>query len=95
MDWTQIAAVVTKIVSTITPLLDTVAPEAAPALAVAEKIIHGVIVAEPVAVDLYNRMRLGNVPTPEELQKFAADYESAYQKLKADIAAKLTALGTP
>lgn len=94
MDWKQIAQTVADLVKAAAPVLAVVAPGAASAVQIADQIIQGVIAAEPTAVALFNRIKNGAVPTPDELQQFSADYEASYQRLKRDIAAKLAALPT-
>lgn len=89
--WTEIAQTVADLVNAAAPIIGALAPEAAPALSIAEKILHGVIAAEPVAISLYSRITSGDVPSSAELQQFAVAYETSYQRLKADIARKLAA----
>lgn len=90
-NWIAIAKTVSQLVTVAAPVVETLTPVAAPAVAVFEKILQGVIDAEPTATDLYNRIVSGADPTPEELQQFSSDYEASYQKLKDDIAKKLAA----
>lgn len=92
MNWNKIASGVADIVSAAEPFVSAAFPGASAALSIAEKILQGVIAAEPTAVALYERITSGEVPTPDELQKYAAAYEASYQKLKADLAAKIAAL---
>jgi len=82
------------IVRTLEPIVGLAIPGISSALSIGTKIIQGVIDNEPIAVSLYNRIKSGEVPTPAELQKYAADYETAYQKLNASILAKLAATPT-
>jgi len=93
LDWNKITQKVAEIVSALEPFANVavgvVAPEVAPALVIGEKIIHGLINAEPTAVALVNQIKSGAEPTPAQLQQFSDNYEASYQKLKADIAAKL------
>jgi hypothetical protein len=87
--WEEIVADVTAIVGAISPVLDIASPAAGAAVSVAAKILTGVSAAEPTAVSLYNQITSGATVTAAQLQTFAANYETAYQKLSADIAAKL------
>lgn len=92
MDWKQIANTVADLVSAAAPVLDVVAPGAASAVHIADRILQGVLASEPTALSLYSRIKSGEVPTPTELQQYANDYEASYQRLRADIAKKLAAL---
>jgi hypothetical protein len=93
MNWDAITKKVSDIVNTVEPLVNgavgILAPELSVAVSLGEKLIHGIINAEPAAVALVDSIKGGAVPTPAELQAFADTYEDSYQKLKADIAAKL------
>lgn len=91
-DWTSVANNVAQIVTVLAPFAKAAAPGSAAAIDIATKVIQGVIAAEPTAIALYNSIKNGAVPTPEELKQFSGAYEASYQKLKADIAAKLAAL---
>jgi hypothetical protein len=83
---------VTTVVDVLAPVASVAFPQAAVAIAIGSKIIQGVIAAEPTAIALFNQIKGGTPPTPAQLAQFSADYETAYQKLNADIAAKLAAL---
>lgn len=85
----EIAVAVSAVVSTLAPIAETAFPEAAAALAIGTKIVQGVLAAEPTAVALYKQIMGGTVATPAQLNDFAAAYEASYQKLNADIAAKM------
>lgn len=92
--WADTAKRVFAIVKRLEPVVGLAVPGISAALSIGTKIIQGVIDNEPIAVSLYNRIIGGEVPTPEELQKYAADYEAAYQKLNASILAKLASTPT-
>jgi hypothetical protein len=85
----NIVADVTTVVSALAPIAETLDPALAPAIAIGTKIVQGVLATEPTAVALYNQLKAGTPPTAAQLTQFQSAYESAYQKLNADIAAKL------
>ena len=93
MNWKTIAANVSSFVQAAEPVIAAAvtiaAPEAAAGVAIGEKIIQGMLAAEPTAMALYNQISGGTPATPEQLQQFEADYEDAYQQTKADIATAL------
>lgn len=90
----DIAGTVSQVVTALAPIAEAVVPEAAVAISLGQKIIQGVIAAEPKAVALFEQIKSGTVPTGDQLQQYAADYEAAYQKLNADINAKLAVTPT-
>lgn len=92
LDWATIAADAGKVVAALAPIAESALPGASAAIALGAKIVQGVMDAEPTAVALFNQIKSGTPPTPEQLQQYASDYETAYQKLNADIAAQLAAL---
>lgn len=91
-DWAALAAQVNNLVVAAEPAIDMVAPGAGSALHIAESIFQGAIAGAPTAIALVNQITSGTPATPAQLQQYSADYEASYQKLKADIAAKLAAL---
>lgn len=92
-DWNAIAADVSAFVTAVEPLVGVMAPGASAAIGIGAKIIQGVLAEEPTAMALYDQIVGGTAVTPQQLQQYAADYEASYQKLNADIAAKLAAMG--
>ncbi len=92
MDWKAIEKGVVEVVTALAPIAETALPAAAPAISIGVKILQGVIDAEPTAVALFEQIKSDKPPTADQLQQFAADYESSYQKLDADIKAKLAAV---
>lgn len=91
MDLQKVTDVAAEIVRALAPIVSVAAPELGAGMAIVSKIVAGVQDAEPVALSLFNRLQTGQTVTPEQLTQFASDYEDAYQKLNADIAAKLAA----
>ena len=89
MDLQKVAEKAASIVDMLAPVAETLDPALAPALTIAQKVVHGVIAGVPEAIALYNQIKSGSQPTPEQLIQFEADYEDAYQQLQADIRAKL------
>lgn len=55
------------------------------AVATGIKIAQGVAAEVPEAVALWDQFQNGNMPTQAELDAYAADEDSAYAKLMADI----------
>lgn len=92
--WLGYAKTAFQIVTELVPFIEYEVPGAAPAFAIAAKIIQGVIDAEPAALALYDQIKNGTVPTSAQLQQYALDAEDAYAKLRSDILAKLAALPT-
>lgn len=96
MNFDQITKAVSDFVTAAAPIVNAgvaaFAPEAAAGVSIAEKLIQGVLDEEPAAKALYDQVVGGTPLTAEQVKAFEADYESAYQKTKADIAAKLAAL---
>jgi hypothetical protein len=97
--WDDIANGVSAFLNAAAPLLpvaeDVVQvafPGAGAALSLGEKILQGVVAAEPSAVALYKQVTSGTPPTPAQLAQYASDYEASYQQLKADIATQIAAL---
>jgi hypothetical protein len=91
-NWSAIATDAGDVVAALAPLVALAAPGASAAISIGVKIIQGVIAAEPTAVALYNQIQDGTPATAAQLQTFASDYETSYQKLNTDIAVKLAAL---
>lgn len=87
--WDEIAKDASAIINVLTPVLEDASPAASSAISAAAKVAQGVLAEEPAAVALYDQIKSGATPTGAQMQQFAADYESAYQQLNADIAAKL------
>jgi hypothetical protein len=93
--WQRIVDNLTTFVNAAQPFVDAVAvadPALAPAIGIGEKLLQGVLAEEPTAVQFWNQIQAGTPPTQAQLTQWAADYETSYQKLKADLAAKLAAL---
>lgn len=96
MNWDNIAAQVSNFLNAAAPLVNgvvaTFAPEASAGLSISEKLLQGVIAAEPTAVALVQQVANGTPLTGAQIAAFEANYETDYQKTKADIAAALAAL---
>lgn len=75
------------------PVIETVAaalaPEAAAAVATAIAVAKGVIAMEPEALALWDQFQSGTPPTQDQLDAYAATEQTAYDKVMADIQAKL------
>ena len=91
-NWESIAQTASNVVSALAPFVGMAVPGASEAISIGQKIIQGVIASEPTAVALYTQITSGTPATPDQLQQYAAEYEASYQKLNADILAKLAAL---
>ena len=85
----EISSSVTAVVTALSPVVEMAFPAASAAVSIGQKIIQGVLSAEPMAIALYKQIIGGTPATPEQLSEFAASYEAAYQQLNADINAKL------
>lgn len=83
----QVFDLVKPMVPVVEGLINVAAPGAAQALSIAEKLIQALFDGEPTAEALFNQIKNGIVPGAAQLQAWSDDYESAYQKLKADLAA--------
>lgn len=90
--WEEIAADVSTVVGVFAPVVAMAVPPAAAAITLGAKIVQGAIAFEPTALRLYNQIVNGTPVTPQQLAQFELDYEASYQKLDADIKAKLAAL---
>lgn len=79
--------------STALPVVETVVsllvPAAGPALGIGIAIAKGVIAGVPQAEALWAQFQSGNIPTQAELDAYAAVEQTAYERVMADIAAKL------
>lgn len=77
------------------PVVETVVaatfPGAGTVAALGLKLAQGVLAGVPEAVALYNQFQSATPPTTDELAAYAADEDSAYAKLMADIAARRAA----
>lgn len=80
---------VSMFVSLVAPIIEIAAPGSSAAIGIGSKILQGVLAAEPSAVALYDQIKSGAPVSEDDLHKFAADYEDAYQQLNADIAAQI------
>ncbi len=89
MDWEALARQAASVVTALAPVVETLDPALAPAIAIGVKVVQGAIAAEPTAVALYEQIKSGTPPTQTQLQQFEAAYEDSYQQLQADIRAKL------
>ena len=81
----SIATDVTNVLSALVPVVDVLDPAIGNALALAAKLLSGVAAAEPTAVSLYNSLTSATPPTDAQLEAYAANYETAYQKLNTDL----------
>jgi hypothetical protein len=89
---------VSKVVKTLAPFIEAAIPTAAPAIAIAVAIIQGVIVAEPIAVALFNQIMAGTPATPAQLAVYISANNLANAQTDADIAsalAKIAAAAKP
>lgn len=89
MEFAKIANQASHILAALEPILTAAVPPAGAAIAIASKIAAGVVEAEPAAVALYEQITSGEIPTEEQMLKYAADYEESYQALHVELA-KLT-----
>jgi hypothetical protein len=87
----EVVQVVGEVVTVLAPIAAAADPAIAGAVAIGAKIVAGAIALEPQAVALLNQIKGGTPPTAAQLAQYASDYEAAYQKLNADITAKLAA----
>lgn len=92
MNWTAISQEVANGVNLIAPFASALAPEAAPAILIINRIIQGAVAAEPAAVALVQQIQSGTIPTQTQLAQYYAQYQADDDALKADIDAHLTAL---
>lgn len=89
MDLSKITGEIASVIKLLEPVIGMIAPEAMGAITIGSRIIQGVVAAEPVAVELFNRIQSGASVTDADLARFWQDYQSAHDQLEADIAAKL------
>lgn len=93
MDWDLLAKNVSAFITAAEPIVseavNTFAPEYAGAVSVGEKIIQGAIAGIPEANALILQIKNGTPITPDQIAAFEAQYETDYQRTKADIAAAL------
>lgn len=75
------------------PMVETVVaaafPGAGTVAALGLNLAQGVLAGVPEAIALYDQFQTAAPPTTDQLAAYAADEDSAYAKLMADIAAKL------
>lgn len=90
--WETVAQTAMDVVTALTPFVTAFAPGASEGLAIGVKIAQGVLAEVPAAISLFEQIKSGTPPTPEQIKAFENDYEAAYQTLRAEIAAKLAAL---
>lgn len=88
---TQIANTTGEVVSALAPLITALAPGAAEAVSIGVKIVQGVIAGVPEAIALFDQIKSGTPPTPDQLKAFSDQYEADYQALHADIQERLAA----
>lgn len=93
IDWNEISADVSAGINLLAPFAETLAPEAAPAISIINKIIQGAMAAEPVALALVDQIKSGTPPTQTQLSQYYANYQADDDALKADIEAHLATLG--
>lgn len=91
-DWEAISTDVAVGVSILAPFAETLVPEAAPAIAIVNKVIQGAMAAEPTALALVKQIQSGTPPTQTQLAQYYAAYQADDNALKADIEAHLAAL---
>lgn len=94
LNWTTISNYVTEGVTILAPIAEAAVPEAAAGIAIADKIIAGLIAAEPTAVALVEQIQAGTPPTQTQMSEYYANYQADDDALNADIAAHLAALKT-
>lgn len=92
LDWDEIAHSVASGVNALAPIAASFVPGAAPAILIVEKIISGLIAAEPAAIALVKQIQSGEVPTQTQLAQYYTQYQSDDDALKADIEAHLAAI---
>lgn len=88
---TQIIAGLSQALPIIETIVGVAFPGAATIAAAAVKIAQGVAAGVPEAIALYEQFQSPTPPTAEELSSYAADENSAYSKLMADIDVRLAA----
>jgi len=96
MKWDDVTAGITAFVNAAKPIVEgavaVAAPELMAGLSIGEKIVQGMLAEIPAAKALYVQITSGTPATKDQIAQLEADYEASYQKLRADIAAKLAAL---
>lgn len=88
----SIIKTLSTVLSVLSPIVQAAAPGAAVAVAIGQKIIAGVLAAEPTAVALYNQIMGGTPPSAAQLQQFIDENDAANMKTDADIDAALALL---
>lgn len=91
-DWQAISTDVAAGVNILAPFAETLVPEAAPAIAIINKIIQGAMAAEPTALALVQQIQSGTPPSQTQLAQYYAAYQADDNALKADIEAHLAVL---
>jgi hypothetical protein len=86
-DWEAALAKAQEIAGVLAPVIEGFAPETIPAVEIISKILNGVVAGVPTAKALWDKLVGGETVTPQELNEYAASYESSYEKLVADAAA--------
>lgn len=90
-NWDDAALTASKVIEALAPLAEAAAPAMAEGVAIGAKVVQGFLAMEPAAVALVNQIKNGIPATPAQIQDYAAAYEASYQKLHADIEARLAA----
>ncbi len=90
--WIEGAQVAVKIAEALQPLLAAGAPGFAIGLSIFAKVIQAGVDNEPKAKALIERIKSGDIPTPEEMKQHMDEYEAAHLELQAAIDAKLAAM---
>lgn len=85
----NIGSVLSTVVGAVAPIVAAVDPSLSIAVSIGQKIVQGLISAEPMAVSLYNQIVAGTPPTAAQLASYSLSYEADYQQLNADINAKM------
>lgn len=91
-DWNTIAKDASIVVNALAPLAGLLIPGSTPAIEMGVKIFEAAEAGVPTAIALVKQITSGTPATPAQIAQFEADYESAYQKTKRDIAAARAAL---
>lgn len=85
----NIGSVLSTVIGAVAPVVAVIDPSLSVAVSIGQKIVQGLIDAEPMAVSLYNQIVAGTPPTAAQLATYSLSYEADYQQLNADINAKL------
>lgn len=92
LNWEVIAEKVSEGVAVLAPIVSAAFPEAAVAAGIINKVVQGLMAAEPTAVALVKQIQSGAPATPDQLAQFYSTYTHDDDALKANIDAHIAAL---